>query len=403
MSKFSKVFALGTAITLALVTVPVAADYAESGWHYFKTIELPTDVDGEGLVEVPIDAQTFEGSPRGLADLRIVDAGNSGEAQYKLVIERAELRRSAVSLSMSDLGSVVGQRTQFVLTLSKPGSLHNEVEILTSSLNFQRRVMIEASADGSTWAMLEDDAEVYDFTIAERGVTTRDTHVRYPLSTAQQIRITIVNGKESALDIQGASGFFIDDIGAREINWPATVSGPTEDAERRTSHTGSNEGTKWTTLRSSANVYAFNTPQFRGSTLSLGFANSTFRFYRVSVLNEDNPPLQPLTGAVYGPAHNLVFQPQPGATYRLYYGNTDAHSPSYELEHLLPYFVTRNLPIAQLGTQSVNLAFSLPPVPFSERYPWLLPIALTIGGLLIGFFLTRLWADVKTKLPPPSA
>ncbi len=436
MSRFAKISALGAAIALALIAAPVAADYTGSDWRYFKTIEIPAGVDGEGLVEVPIDAQTFEGSSRGLADLRIVDAGNGGETQYKLVIERAERRRSAVSLNMRDLGSVAGQHTQFVLTLSNPGSLHNEVEILTNSRNFQRRVTIEASTDGSTWAMLEDDAEVYDFTIADRGVTTRDTHVRYPVSTAPQIRITIVNGDEPPLDIGGATGFFIDDIGARETNWPATVTSRTEDTERRISHTvfdlgglgrpadrldlqtdqinfyrnvnlaGSNDGTQWTALRSSANVYAFSTPQFRGSALSLGFADSTFRYYRVSVLNADNPPLEPFTGTVYGPAHNVIFQPQPGGTYRLAYGNPAAHTPSYELEHLLPYLVTENLPIAQLGNRSANPAFSLPPVPqkpFTERYPWLLPLALALGGLVIGFFLTRIWADVKAKLPPPAA
>jgi hypothetical protein len=438
MSRLSRITLLVTAVALALIAAPVAADYAKSDWQYFKAIELPLGADRDGLVEVPIDAQTFEGSSRGLADVRIVasSSGAGDETQYKLVIERAERRRSAVSLNMRDLGSVQRSHTQFVLTLSQPGNLHNEVEILTSSRNFQRRVTVESSTDGTTWAMLKDNAEIYDFTIADRSVTTRDNHVRYPVSTAPQIRITIIDENEPPLDVQGATGFFIDDIGVREIEWPATVSNRALDSERGISHTvfdlgghgrpanrldlqtnqinfyrdvnlaGSDDGTWWISLRTSANIYASDTPRFRGNALSLGFADSAFRFYRLSVFNADNPPLDPLLGTVYGPAHNLIFQPHPGARYRLYYGNPLARTPSYELEHLLPYLVTENLPRAQMGTQSANPSYSRPPTPtkpFTERYPWLLPLTLTVGGLIIGFLLTRLWVEVKQKLPPPPA
>ena len=436
MRELTKLITLITAIAMGLLAVPVAADYAESDWRFYKAIEIHGDADGDSLVEVPIDAQAFEGSLRGLADLRVVDQTTGVEAQYKLVVERPEHRRSAVMLDMRDFGTVAGQHTRFVLAIRQPGSVHNEIEINTSSRNFQRRVTVEASADGDVWTMLEDNAEVYDFTIADRGITTRDTHARYPISTAALLRITIVNGDESPIDVQGATGFFFDDISARKIEWPATVATRSQAAEGNITHTvfdlggsgrpinqldiqtsqvnfyrnvnfaGSNDALDWTPLRSTAVIYSFDAPRFRGNELSVSFANSIFQYYRVSVLDEDNPPLESLTGSFYGPSHSLMFQPQPGANYALFYGNAEARTPSYELEHLLPYLITENLPSARLGAQTLNPTFRLSPLasePFTERYPWLLPIALAVGGLFIGFFLTRLWVEVKKKLPPPPA
>ena len=91
---------------------------------------------------------------------------------------------------------------------------------------------------------------------------------------------------------------------------------------------------------------------------------------------------------------------------RLYLGNPDAKSPSYELEHIFPYLVTENLPVVQLGVHTSNPLFTgpiEPPTPFTERYPWRVPAVVALAALLIGVFLTSLFRKLKGMLPPPPA
>jgi hypothetical protein len=433
LRKLARPAILTMLVGIAIIATPISADYAESEWRSYKSIEVPAGLAAGDLVEVPIDGQTFEHAANALADLRIADQNTGDEVQYKLLVERSDVRRSAIATTMRDLASFPGDRTQFVLQIA-PGVLHNELELQIASQNFQRGVTVESSVDGTTWAMVESSAAIFDFTIAERGVNTRATRVRYPSSTAPFLRITIADQGEPSLDVRGALAFFVAAIHAREVEWPTSVVSRTVDSQTHVTHTildlggsgrptsridvrttqtnfyrdvhvaGSNDLARWNGLRTSTAIYSFDTPRFVGSARSIGIPESTFRYYRITVIDEDNPPLSPLTATAYGASRKLIFQAQPSASYRLYYGNPEARTPSYELEHILPYLVTDNLPAATLGTHTANPAFEIPPEPekpFSERFPWLFPSAIAVGSLLVGLFLTRLWVQVKQTLPPP--
>ena len=101
----------------------------------------------------------------------------------------------------------------------------------------------------------------------------------------------------------------------------------------------------------------------------------------------------------------LVFSADRAGSYRLYYGNPEAGPPSYDLERIFPYLVTEGLPAAGLGPHTQNPAFLVPdpsPKPFTERFPWLLPVIVAIAALIIGAFLASLIRQLKGSLPPPA-
>ena len=164
---------------------------------------------------------------------------------------------------------------------------------------------------------------------------------------------------------------------------------------------GSNDAETWTLLQRSEILYSFNTPRFVGNKLSLSYPESTFRYFRLTILNEDNPPLPIDSVSVFGFLRKLIFPASPGSAYRLYYGNATARTPSYELERVFPYLVTENLPGAQLGAHAINPLYSLPTEPFTERYPWLFPTVVSVAALLIGLFLANLLRKIRKLLPPP--
>ena len=132
---------------------------------------------------------------------------------------------------------------------------------------------------------------------------------------------------------------------------------------------------------------------------------SRYLYYRITIFNEDNPPLPVEEPIASGFARKIIFAAA-GETYRLYYGNSEASAPSYELEKVFPYLVTEDLPVARLGRHEVNPAVDVMPVrpdsvPFTERYPWLLPTVVALAALLVGMFLASLIRQVRGGLRPP--
>lgn len=418
------------------LAITAAADYAGEEWRFFKPISLPSGTGAETLVEIVPDREVFAHALDGLADLRVIEGASETEVQYKLLVERGEQRRGSISVTVRDLGHVPGDRTSFVADLNQQGVLHNEIEIRTSSRNFQRQVVVEGSQDAVAWAVLEAKAQIFDFTISERNFTTRDTRVRYPPSTARYLRISIINAAEPPLEIAGAVAYFAQELAPQETEFAVSVIRREEDSEasetlvvldlgsqglptnrlvmatsqdnfyREVSLEGSNDAATWTPVQRAATLYAYNTPLFVGSELSVRYPEVGFRYFRLIIANEDNPPL-PIDGVrAHGFLRKLIFAADAGSTYRLYYGNEAARAPSYELERVFPYLVTENLPEAQLGVHSSNPLFmepAPPTVPFTERYPWLLPTVVAMAALLIGLFLASLLRQIRKVLPPPPA
>lgn len=441
MSKRPRVgFGIATSAILAIavasqIATPLYADFSGDAWRFFKPIALPDGLSEESLVQVLPDREVFaEGAPA-LTDLRVIEANAQAEVPYKLLVERGEQRRSSIGLRVRDLAHVPDQFTSFVADLAREGVLHNELEIRTTSQNFQRRVTVEGSQDGDLWAMLQTGGQIFDLTIKERNFTARDTRVQYPSSTVRHIRVRVIDNGEPPLQITGATVYFAQTLGPRESEFSAPPISREEDSKERktvmlldlgdrglptnrltmtTSHEnfyrqvrveGSNDSRTWAP-QSSGEFYSYNTPRFVGSKLSVSYPESTWRFFRLTIFNEDNPPL-PIDGAqAYGPERKLIFSASPGGAYRLYYGNREARAPSYELERVFPYLVTENLPEAQVGVHTSNPLFtepSEPAIPLTERYAWLLPTVVGLASLLVGLFLANLLREVRKLLPPPGA
>ena len=92
------------------------------------------------------------------------------------------------------------------------------------------------------------------------------------------------------------------------------------------------------------------------------------------------------------------------ASYKLYYGNANAHPVSYELERILPFLQTEDLPVGTLGPQMNNPAFKVEKtrLPFSERYAWLITVVVAVAAVAVDTLLFGVVRKAKKVLPPPS-
>ena len=170
---------------------------------------------------------------------------------------------------------------------------------------------------------------------------------------------------------------------------------------RRVTLEGSLDGESWRAISGSGEVYAYETPKFTGSNLMFDYPEVTDRYLRLSIHNQDDAPLSVSEVAASGLRRRLIFQAAPEATYGLYYGNTEAIHPSYDLERFLPYLETDNLPSAELGEQQNNAQFTRPEIPVSERFPWLITLGVVAVAAVAGLLLFGVLRQAKKVLPPP--
>ena len=424
----------GAAISI-LVASQAFADFSLTDWRYVKPIIFPADLSQEGLVELTPDYEVFASSSPRLIDLRII-ADDGDEVPYKAEVSRGERQRTSFNAALRDKGYVPGRYTTFVADLGRDGVLHNEIEIRTSSSNFRGTATVEASNDGNTWARIAEE-QVYDFTVKEIPLTSRDTRVKYTDSTARYLRVQIADEGDGPLEITGATVFFVKETKAREVTWPVSILSTGRDAELRvtlveldlggpglpsyrlalkTSDVNfyrevtletSPDREEWRPLVSRSAIYAYDTPKFVGTSLMFTFQETTSRYFRLVIYDEDNPALRVQRVDMWGLRRRLVFSADPGRSYELYYGNDEARKPSYDIERIFPYLATEKLPEAGLGRQAENPGFVqvVPPPPpdppLSERLPWLFPSAVVVAAIVVAFLLFGVLRKAREMLPPP--
>lgn len=414
---------------LLLLASSASADFSRNSWRYYKDITLPSGVKSGDLVELSPDSEVFAGAVRGLADLRIISDENQ-ETPYKLEISQAQHERTSFTVSIRDKGYVPGSYTVFTADLGKEGILHNEIEFRTPADEFRHTATVEASNDGSAWALLVEQT-VYAFTVRERGFTTRNTAIRYPDSTARYLRVKIADDGEGSLEISGATVFFVKDKPAREISRSSSIVSIDHDQTQSTTNVVIDLGTpglpshhlhinvsdvnfyreadvqsspdrkNWDTLVRAADIYTFDTPKFVGGSLDIIYPETTSRYLRLVIHDEDNPPLNIQGVEIWGLWRRLVFTADPPHSYKVYYGNTVARKPSYDIEKIFPYLITEGLPEAKTGPQAANPDFTEEKPPVSERFPWLFPVVIAAAAIIVALLLFIVFRQVRKSLPPP--
>ena len=410
----------------------VYADFSIGDWRYSKPVTFSPLTEDEQLVEVTLDREIFEGAAPGQVDLRLVEEGGR-EVAYELVVERGGTREESLQGNVRDLGHVPGQYSSFVVDLGREGQLHNRIKILTDSDNFKRAVAVEGSSNVQSWAVLREGVEIFDFTVRERGFNARNTEVDYPDSTARYLRVQVINNDETPLRISGASISSVDERPAEVVAYDAEIKGITESVEnnvtvvevdlgsanlptnrltlqtssvnfhREVSVEGSGDGLTWSPISGGSEIYAYDTAKFTGSRLDLPYSEATFRYLRATIHNEDNPPLSIEGIEAEGLARRVLFLAQPGETYSLYYGNPNAGPVSYDLAKLLPYLDSEAMLAGTLGAQVENPRFAVPQQPFSERFPWLIPVGVAAAAAVLALLLFGFLKQMRKSLPPPGA
>jgi hypothetical protein len=385
------------------ITGTAFADFSATDWQFMRPINLSSVATPDTYAKLNVDRAMSGKANPSLSDLRIV-TGNGEEIPYQLVIENEQVRQEYVKSTLRDLSTQNGE-TMFILDLGSSGTIHDHLVISTLSKNFKRSASVYASDTVTEhgdrdWRLLSDKSYIYNFYDQSLGFDAGSKNVYYPESTSRYLRVVIGRGEGSDVAVDGAkvlrvlqrdakknrmrehvsvaqnakekSTELTVDLGASGVatRKVTLATDDTQNFSRRVVIQGSNDAALWTML-GQGYVFLLNTPLFSGSDLSVVYPESKLRYIRAVIFNEDNKAVEwKDTIDMEGVVRSLVFTASPETTYALYYGNSKANAPRYDIARFFQYVEGATLPEVSLGGEIMNTAY-IPPappvVPFSER------------------------------------
>jgi hypothetical protein len=412
---------------LFFVTSSALADFDKTAWEYKKGINDPGSA---GFVLLNLDEDVFNHASDNLSDLRVVD-GSGTEVPYTIAAEGDRSETSSISARLFNKSFVPGESTVFTLDLGEAGKFHNRVIIHANSENFRRMVEIEGGDDGVSWRFLTRQGQIYNYTVRDeiKPVSISDTTVIYPESTSRYLRVRILDRGEAPLSISGASVVRALQVAARETKFNPSVT-ITQNTQNRATEieadlgvrgiptrkvrldisdanfnrqvdilSSNDSGSNWKFI-SSNYIFRVNTEKFSGENTTLFYPEVQTRYLKFVIFNRDDQPLRAANVELFGILRKLVFNYSQGNSYTLYYGNQKARRPEYDIERLFPYLDTGKMNQTSLAREEKNTDFKLPeppPVPLTERNPYVLPVALGIIVAILAFLLLRLFAKIKPQ------
>ena len=441
-----------SATLAALVCASVAAAATPAPFPFAKTLTPPAAPCGE-VASVRLDADLFAALDRNCANVRLFDEAN-GETPFLVrpkaptqgVVHYEPLGSSPVE----SLHALAGNRIELILARPPgarvPAGLRCESELR----NFEKLVTVSGSADRKHWTALATDAPIYDYS---RFVDVRRDTVEFAPSDYPWYRVEIANiteqkdsplveiirqthghgaGREAEATSFLREPFRIDRLtflerqesiqrGAIEtVEFPIAGWTVSQDAKaQRTivsfparqlplvsvtlltsdanfSRTATLEGcespdqTEWQRLAADT-LTRIRVGRVQQDSRIIPLAGEErFSFYRLSIENQDNPPLV-VTGLV-GRAHayEIVFFPKPGRQYRLCYGGAERERPHYDTGTVLAGVPAGGADGWSAGPQIPNPGFTgaQPRCACSTRT--LLMVAVALMAMVLAVVIARL-------------
>lgn len=433
----NKIYVLGLVPVLFLVFSLFAfadsqTNTALESFQYRKAVSTPPLTEPT-YVKAILDREVAS-SDAGYRDVRIFTEGGR-ETPYQLVEERARGEEGFYNSEILNLSSDQDGRVMFVLDLGESSLIHNRLDLRASNENYRREVSIYATNSllghqDPNWLLLTDDQFIFRHTDREADFFAQRGTINYPQSTTRYLRVVIEGGPEGALDISQARVYrhlvstaqeesietqadislnqefrateILADLGSPglPVN-EVTLSAPEEgNFNRNVVVSGSNDRTSWRSLARSR-IFRVSTPEFSGESMSISFPESSYRYYRISVINEDDQPLDFQNRVNFsGVLRSVAFLAEPGQSYYLYYGDPEVRAPRYDLARIFQYLEAQEFPTASLSGAQENPYYVPPPeptTPFTERFPYLFNIVIIFLVIIVGFLIFFYAKKLKTS------
>ncbi len=399
------------------------------------TWEAAIDADAApGFARLVIGPEILDKSRPDLHDVRLLD--DRGElAPYVLHWGRERGHVEEVWRSARYLNRTY-QPSEYMRVTADFGEAveKNRLKVQCSGANFRRRVLLEGSEDGREWAIVLEDAWLFDVSL--EGRQFRVDTIEFPSNNFRFLRLTVFNMEDdprrieigsvqAALrhvlaeaelveaPVQGAASrrdkelkksVYEFDLGYRNLPVAAlelAVEEPyfyrayeirgrnaaMEQVKRRT-ETGWDEVEQeapWTTVRCGV-FYRIQGGTKVSESLRIDGLDVRYRFLQLTLSDEDNPPLTVDLERVKVLRRevSLVFDVKPGGRYRLVTGNPLASAPRFDLARSVTQVDDSGQPMLTPGPLTpLDTEPETPPWSESHQVFMWLALAAGVGVMLV--------------------
>jgi hypothetical protein len=400
---------VASAAWASLADAPLPAPW--KFWRYSRAVEVPATAATQ-LAGVVLPQEVFPRAQENLNDVRVID-DQGAETPWSLFLQEGSKKSANRTLQLRENSYVPGQYTQAVLDLGASPEFHNAVEIETTEPNFIEWVQVAASDDGHQWRIVQNRAPIFHFQ-KENQQGTRvihyseniarylrlqiyDTERQFPVTGAQVLDEVVVPAERVAI-----ASTMTQDTTARTgtTSWTVDLGTPNLAPEEVRFATGPAEFSRTVDVESSRDkkewdpcghgeIYRFRQGENTREELSIGMYQSrAARYWRVIVRNGNDAPVPRAMPTLYMTPRHVVFEQQPGRSYRLLYGQSEAKQPQYDLARRVNAKQMEAAVAAGLGPEAINTDWA-DPRPWTEKYDVVLWLALGIAVVLLGYSALR--------------
>ena len=388
------------------------ADFFLNHWPYYKNIIISENELDNKIIEIKIDSEIYKKSHTDLKDLRVVE-DSKYEMPYSIEVKLGSFSETLLKSKIVENSFLKNEFNTVILDLGNLTTIHNQVNIISLSENFSRKVSIESSIDKIQWKKI-GSGEISGFRNAD--FSFRDTAVKYLDSKSQFLRIKIDDDGKGDLSISDVEVFFSKEILAEETSWDilnsnivndknlslTTVSldlgfegipsskilikAETENFYRLVDVKASTDKRNWEKIVNKQPIFSFSD----GGSLIIDnlieYTEIKKRFVEIVIYNQDDLPLNVLEPNIIGVNRSVIFKGDLGHMYRLYYGNLNAKNVSYDIKYFFENIDTRNSYKAILGIEQENIFF-LDNLSIFDRHSWLMPGILFLTASILAIII----------------
>jgi Protein of unknown function (DUF3999) len=396
--------------TLMLAAGALAAPLPQSwrNWRYSRALQLDAAAEAR-LAGVVVPLEVWQRAKADLSDLRVID-DQGREVPFVLYAREGSLKTQTLSARSLEASFTPGKYTQAVLDAGEKAPFHNAVEIFTPKDDFIAWGEVAVSDDARTWRIVLERAPIFRF--RKESLQGNQT-LTYSESNARYIRVRILEGDER-FPLDGIHvKYLIKDPAERvpvAVTWSPDALAPPQttgwradlgvalpvreivfsadspEFRRAVQVNTSNDGETWLPA-AGGEIYRFRRDNTLQASLDVE-AFGSWRFWRIAVVNGNDPPLAGVHPALLMTPRHIVFRQEPGRSYELLYGQSEARPPQYEMASLTSASVLRGAAAGNLGAEEVNTAYA-DPRPWTEQHPVSLWIALGIAVAILGYSALR--------------
>lgn len=404
-----------------------AAQESRKRWQWYEELRLPDWDKPPRWLDFLVSPDVFDKARSDLGDLRLYDAQDR-EVPYALRIRRAQDTQEPLPAREFNRTTLPDRAAELSLDLGPMPGEHNQLVVLTDGKDFRRRLRVEASDDSPAWQVLLDKVYLVHFRVDGRLIEVH--RFTYPLSRFRYLRVRVYPDTSLEADAPAIHSVVVSrvvQIPGEDVVLPAALG------EREFGPADGGPGTIWQIdlgarvpcerlsfeINEEEFVRSFRLemaiteeagPSLTGTQwqwiqngewrrrageahrpMEIRFPEVQARRLRLVVTDFRNPPLNVTAVRYAAPARQVVFGASDLAPpLKLYFGNPKAQSPHYDFAATLPERLDPAPLRVTLGELAANPEYRPIPLPWTERWPWLVYVVLGVASTVLLLILIAL-------------